>query len=486
MARRFLGTACLLGVSCHLIAGLDKPVVQQAEGGSSSAGDGGTGGSAPGLSASESEHYGDAAAQRLVDITLFGNKDAAWAGIFTGEIFEPPYSSRYPAALFVHKVDGKGASIWGRSVEGEFQRPRITSNSGRVMVATVGTGPFVLFAPIGFDNSALNSPSAGFVAEFGVLDGTTHWAKRLTNVGQTIHIAAVDCSEQTFMVAGSFLGSLNIDSFGFVNSETAPDGFVATLETSNGVAKWVTQIHESGTGTREQLVTAGGMDGSENVYVAGVFAGNNVVLDSGGCTLTGGTNERLFLAKYHAAGAAEICLPIAATAGASITAADVSSDGHFVIAGEFGNADGGSLELSSNIISAGPALFVALYDSTLKNEWAHAYGPRAEGTRIEDVAFDADGNIVLVGSLAETITLDGVVLQATGGEDAFMVILDAIDGRRLASSVFGDGGTATASGVAAFGETIAIAGHFTGSIDFGPGPMSTRGSQPDVFVAWFE
>lgn len=157
----------------------------------------------------------------------------------------------------------------------------------------------------------------------------------------------------------------------------------------------------------------------------------------------------------------------------------VEPDGDFTITGwMFGFVDFGGGALSSpNQASA----FLAKFDTDGEPLWSDAYagsGPQyAKGIDVSD-----DGALVVVGDFTGGLDFGGGTLQAQGGYDAFVASFEA-DGSYRYAERFGDQLAANASGVAlgAAGEPV-VAGHFTGSIDFGGGALAASGSSDPFMV----
>jgi hypothetical protein len=104
---------------------------------------------------------------------------------------------------------------------------------------------------------------------------------------------------------------------------------------------------------------------------------------------------------------------------------------------------------------------------------------------IWDTAIDASDNIIGAGYFFGTIDFGGGVLSSQGQRDAALVKFDP-SGALIWSRSFGDAGDQFALGVAvgATGD-IVIAGRFTGTIDFGGGPLVSAGGT-DLFLARFD
>ena len=130
-----------------------------------------------------------------------------------------------------------------------------------------------------------------------------------------------------------------------------------------------------------------------------------------------------------------------------------------------------------------PAVWILLASSPLHavtmHDWSKAIGGRS-------VKIDASGDVVLVGSLYGTVDFGGGPLTSAGSTDVFIAKFDA-DGNHLWSKRFGDENDQIGEGVAVDGSgNVVITGWFTGTVDFGGGPLVSTDYDIDVFVAKFD
>jgi hypothetical protein len=161
----------------------------------------------------------------------------------------------------------------------------------------------------------------------------------------------------------------------------------------------------------------------------------------------------------------------------------VDSLGNIIVVGAFsGMVDfGGGPFVTPNNNSD---IFVAKYDSTGAHLWSKQYG--ATGIdRAHSVAVDAAGTIVVTGVFQSTVDFGGGPFTGVGGTHDIFLLALAADGGYLISRAFGGFGGDEGSSVTfdSAGNAI-VAGHMTGTIDFGGGPLTSAGGD-DAFVAKF-
>ena len=128
------------------------------------------------------------------------------------------------------------------------------------------------------------------------------------------------------------------------------------------------------------------------------------------------------------------------------------------------------------------ASYVAKFYSSGNHIWSHCYSDIYE--IVAGVAVDPAGNVVFTGSFSGTVDFGGGPLTSAGGRDVFLVKLDK-DGDHVWSRQYGDGDSQAALSVTTgVGGTIAITGDFSGTVNFGGGVLTETGLG-DIFVAQF-
>lgn len=100
-------------------------------------------------------------------------------------------------------------------------------------------------------------------------------------------------------------------------------------------------------------------------------------------------------------------------------------------------------------------------------EWTKAYGD-AHGDVATGVAFDLDGNMVVVGTFHDSIHFGDALQTSAGSSDVFVAKLEREGGKVSWSRSFGGTGVETAAGVAVDSlGNVWVAGDFEGSATFG-------------------
>ncbi|MBW2533839.1 MAG: hypothetical protein JRI55_20280 [Deltaproteobacteria bacterium] len=224
------------------------------------------------------------------------------------------------------------------------------------------------------------------------------------------------------------------------------------------------------------------IDGAGNVYVTGSFRGD---VWFGGETFVAGDNPDGFIVKFNTHGqhlwshayGGDGTSPACVGRGVAV------DDDRVLLVGNAGN--GVSFGCSSHFASA---LFTDLFFAMLGGNdtcaWSQVHGVFTHWQYARKVAFDPQGNALVVGSYFGSPNLGTPPLPSAEGEDAFLVKLTA-DGTYVWGHSFGESAEQRAVAVAARGDTVAVAGWFEGDVDFGDGMVSSAGGF-DGFVALFD
>jgi hypothetical protein len=137
---------------------------------------------------------------------------------------------------------------------------------------------------------------------------------------------------------------------------------------------------------------------------------------------------------------------------------------------------------SGALTSAGATdVFVATFDDAGAPLWSKRFGDNAAQAG-RAVASDPVGNTLLTGEFAGAINFGGGPLNSAGSTDVYVAKLDVL-GNHLWSKRFGNASAQTGTAIVTDHDgNVIVAGNFAGVIDFGGGPLTSKGST-DIFVA---
>lgn len=117
--------------------------------------------------------------------------------------------------------------------------------------------------------------------------------------------------------------------------------------------------------------------------------------------------------------------------------------------------------------------------------WAKRFGD-ASDQHAECIAVDSMGNILVTGYFSGSVDFGGGPLVSAGLADIFVAKLDP-SGHEIWSERFGGAFDQNAQGVALDSAgNVFITGSFYGSVDFGGGQLLSAGGSADVFIAKFD
>jgi hypothetical protein len=304
------------------------------------------------------------------------------------------------------------------------------------------------------------------------------WADQAVAVSASNYSAitygvAVDTGGNAITV-GSFRGSMDFGCGTLVSSPTSNGDIFIVKYSPTGSCMWSKHLN----GTYLAAANSVAVDGSGNIVVAGYFNGS---VNFGGGSVASDGQTALFIAKYSSAGAYQWAKGLGSSSTGGGTAYSVKTDnsGNIFVTGYFSSSlDFGGGPLTS---AGGNDVFIAKYSPTGAYLWAKRMG----GSSLDmgmSVAVDSSSNLVVTGRFAGTANFGGGSLTSSGGYDIFVAKYSTA-GAHLWSKSFGSSAGDYGFSVAVDGyNDVILTGTFTGTIDFGGGPMSPAGGG-DIFLA---
>jgi len=222
------------------------------------------------------------------------------------------------------------------------------------------------------------------------------------------------------------------------------------------------------------------VDGLANVIVTGRF---EATADFGAGPLVSAGGTDVFLAKYDANGVPQWSKRFGGTLADGSFDVATDASGNVIVTGEFeGMVDFGGGSLTS---AGGRDIFIASYDATGAHRWSRRFGNFSDD-RGYSVATDAGGFVVAAGRFRFMASFGGPIIDThTYFNDIFVAKYDT-NGNHVWSRGFGDTSTSV-DGIAVTTDAsggIFLTGAFTGTTDFGGGPLTS--SESDVFLAKYD
>ena len=325
---------------------------------------------------------------------------------------------------------------------------------------------------------------------------TFEWAKKTSGSGtEQSNDLAIDSIGNVFMV-GSFEDTVDFDPgvgiYNLITNNTIySDAFIQKLD-SNGNFVWAKKIG----GTFNTSIYSVTLDRNGNIFLAGLFQGTTD-FDPGAATfnLTAAGSTccpyDVFILKLDANGNFIWAKKIGGTDNDFVYSISSDATGNVYYSGYFkGTADFDPGAAVFNLTSAGDFdIFISKLDNNGNFLWAKRVGGTLADQALSSYS-DNSGNTYLTGEFfSTTVDFDpGVAifnLTSTGSGDVFVMKLDANGNFNWARKM---GGTGSDKGFSITKDTfgnIYTTGHFTGAVDFDPGPntftLTPFGSR-DIFI----
>ncbi|MCJ8163894.1 SBBP repeat-containing protein [Pontibacter sp. E15-1] len=310
--------------------------------------------------------------------------------------------------------------------------------------------------------------------------GQLVWAKQIsgTSVVESVDIAA-DAAGNTY-ITGNFKGTTTVGAF----TLTSPDdraAFVAKFDATGNVV-WAKQANSTGgDDVWGENIT---VDGSGNVYVAGIFFNSATF---GATIITASRDEQVFIAKYAANGNLT-WVKMAGGLGSCFTH-DIATDnsGNLYLTGQFWlTATFGSTTLykDESIITSGE-IFIAKYDAYGNALWAKQAGGAGRDAAT-GIVVDSNGNSYITGFFqGSAATFGTATVTGSNVKNIFLAKYSATGGAVWVKTHQSSGDAeGTAIDLDASGN-IYTAGYFEGSATFGNATLISYGGY-DMFFAKYD
>jgi hypothetical protein len=271
------------------------------------------------------------------------------------------------------------------------------------------------------------------------------------------------------------------------NGATATDSVVMTVVAAN-TPTWAKDWGS----TLSDGANAVATDAAGNMYVAGQFRGTMVVGTT--TLVDGGTPADDYLVKYAPDGSVVWVRSIgSAAADENVKGLAIDAAGNLDLVGSFGSGTT-NLGGSDLVPVGGGDMFVAQYSSaTGAHQWSKRFGGQYASDDARGVAVDSLGNVYITGMYSGTVNFGGANLTVpfTSDLDVFVLKLTS-GGAHVWSKNFPNDANDIGYAIAVDGPgNVVIAGSLFNSINFsgqalgGPGTLSSPNSLTDAFVAKF-
>lgn len=362
-------------------------------------------------------------------------------------------------------------------------------------------------APANFNPFGTPAPLVGsggmncFFAKY-TANGDCVWAKTLdasSSSGSLGTSIAVDTAENVY-ITGAFFGVVDFNpsnqTLYQMSSSGDLDGFVAKYD-SNGNFKWV----KSEGGLLFDITNSVALDGTGNVYVAGIYKSLNFETLGGVAPFSSLGEEDIFFAKYDTAGVFQWAKTIGNSGRDLATSIAVDKLGSAYLTGSFkGSVDFDPGPGTASLIGAGTeeAIFFAKYDSYGTYVMAKKLSGSSGSGVGTSIAVDTASKVYLTGAFSGTIDFNpigGQLRTSLGVKDLFYSKYNQLGEYEFANRI---GTPATSAIDSAIGSGIVvdkageiyITGSFQGDADFDPSTADDTHSSStdggDIFFAKYD
>jgi len=343
----------------------------------------------------------------------------------------------------------------------------------------------MMVGPVDFGGGPLTYAGCSdiFVAKFSGVDGSHLWSKAFGGGGGPDYGLgiAVDASGDV-LVTGRFWGTVDFGG-GPLPSGGGGTGifvFVAKLSGADGSHLWSKALGASNWDFSPGVaVDAGG-----NVLVTGMFVGT-VDFGDGPVTSTSPQGD-IFVAKFFGANGSHLWSrhfvgAIGPTPGPVLNTGwgiAVDASGNALVIGYHQS----TVDFGGGPLTATPGGFLVKFSGT---DGSHLWSKDFGYTKVQGVAVDASGNVLVTGHFSQSVDFGGGPLTPGGNWNIFVARLSGLDGSHIWSKGFASTGyNPSQQGVAvdAVGDVL-VTGCFTGPVDFGGGPLTISEGDLHIFVA---
>jgi len=389
------------------------------------------------------------------------------------------------ADAFLVKFNSSGVRQWGTYYGGaDYEEGQSTTVDGNGNVYLAGTTESTTAIASGGHDNSLGGVSDAFLVKFNA-SGVRQWGTYYGGTGYDYgYSTAVDGSSNVYLT-GYAESTTSIATSGSHDNSLAgvDDAFLVKFNAS-GVRQWGTYYG----GNEFETGTSIAMDGSGNVYLAGV-TGSSTAIASGGHDNSLGGLVDAFLVKFNASGVRQWGTYYGGSGTDDGSSTVVDSNGNVYLAGTTESTTAIASGGHDNSLGGVSDAFLVKFNASGVRQWGTYYG----GSALEEghcTAADGSGNVYLAGNTESTasIATTGSHDDSLGGvSDAFLVKFNA-SGVRQCGTYYGGSGSEDWNPSTAVdgGNYVYLAGDAKSSTDIASGGHdNSYGGNGDAFLVKF-
>ena len=323
-----------------------------------------------------------------------------------------------------------------------------------------------------------NGSSDGMIIKYNS-SKEVEWAQRIGGADiEEINSVAVT-SDGGYIVGGYFESS-NIDLGNGVSliSKGSSDGMIIKYN-SNGDVEWAQGIG----GTDDEEINSVAVTSDGGYIVGGYFESSNIDLGNGVSLISKGSSDGMII-KYNSNGDVEWAQGIGGTNNEEINSVAVTSDGDYIVAGDFTSE---SIDLKNGISLTNNGIvdgMIIKYSSNGETEWAQGIGGQ-NSDYIKSIAETSDGGYIVGGNFwSKNIDLgNGESLSSKGNDDG-MIIKYSSAGKVEWSQAIGGSSRECVNSVSETldGGYVVVGDFSSNSIDLKNGIILTNNGRTDGMI----
>jgi hypothetical protein len=307
--------------------------------------------------------------------------------------------------------------------------------------------------------------------------GNPIWSLRAGDSSNQYGAKMIVDDDGNLILLARIYGSVDFGG-GALSSEGAGDILVVKLD-GDGQHIWSRVFGDKDPDRAERVV----VDAQGDVLLTGTFT--STIDFGGGMLTTAGLRDAFVVELDGATGEHVFSLQIGGPGDDYGFGIDLDGDGNIVIGGRFQDTIEIGQQLSSN---GGTDIYLAKLDAFGVAQWSDSYGGNGDD-ELHDLSVQANGDIVVLGGMSESVDFGGGDLVSEGLRDIFVATYDG-QGNHVWSSRYGDMNDQFSAAwelnswltlALEPSGTIHIGGSLVGEVEFGGPTLESKGMNPDVW-----